>query len=191
MSDFLKVYPADSRQTDKRSAQLLIGDLLFSEQTWEWLGTHHATSTSQVLVYNYQHSSDYSPHPVHSAELSFIFGSINDHRDPSRPRAGPPVEALSALMMPYWTNFVRNDNPNGPGLPAWLAYEGPGLQVMHFGAAPGAAAEDGTERYRSIHSFRKRTTSGELEKRQRGNANTCRSNARKIDPPGEVAMMTP
>lgn len=155
LSDFLKVYPATSRQTANRSAQLLIGDLVISEQTWEWLGTHRATSASQVFVYNYQHSSDYSPHPVHSAEVSFVFGSINDHLDPSRPRAGPSDEALSALMMSYWTNFARDGNPNGPGLPAWPAYEGPSSQVMRFGAAPGAAAEDGTERFRFIQSFRK------------------------------------
>jgi para-nitrobenzyl esterase len=155
LTDFLKAYPANTRQTAKRSSELLIGDLVISEQTWEWLDTHRATSRSQVFVYNYRYASDYSPRPIHTAEMPFVFGSIDEPSNISRAQAGSTDAALSALMMAYWTNFARNGDPNGDGLPAWPVYAGPGSQVMRFDVTSGAASEDGTERFRFIQSFRK------------------------------------
>ncbi|HEY0121758.1 MAG TPA: carboxylesterase family protein [Rhizobium sp.] len=155
LADFLKAYPAETRQAAKQSAERLIGDLVISQQTWEWLGTHRRTATSKVFVYNYQHSSPYSPRPVHGAELAFVFGTTDQSFVPSKSPAGPADEALSSLMMSYWVNFARDGDPNGLDLPAWPAYEGAGSKVMRFGSSPAAATEDGTERFRFIQSFRK------------------------------------
>lgn len=51
----------------------------------------------------------------HSAELWYMFGTLG--------RCWRPMESvdyqLSERMVSYWTNFARNGNPNGAGLPEW------------------------------------------------------------------------
>lgn len=155
LADFLKAYPANTKQAAKRSAELLIGDLSISEQTWEWLGTHRKTAKSNVFVYNYRYSSSYSPRPVHGAELAFVFGSIDQSFVPSKALADSGDKALASLMMSYWVNFARSGDPNDPNLPNWPVYEGAGSKVMRFDSTSASAAEDGTERFRFIQSFRR------------------------------------
>lgn len=155
IGDVSKAYPADTKRAAKQSAELLIGDLAISQQTWEWLVTHRGTARSDVFVYNYGYSSPYSPRPVHGAELAFVFGSIDQSFVPSKAPAGSSDEALSSLMMSYWVNFARSGDPNGSDLPNWPAYEGAGSKVMRFGSPSAVTTEDGTERFRFIQSFRK------------------------------------
>jgi para-nitrobenzyl esterase len=35
--------------------------------------------------------------------------------------------------MSYWVNFARSGDPNGPGLPKWLAYDKESEPYMDFG----------------------------------------------------------
>jgi para-nitrobenzyl esterase len=37
-------------------------------------------------------------------------------------------------MKAYWTNFAKNGNPNGPGLPAWPVYKKENDRHMELGA---------------------------------------------------------
>lgn len=54
----------------------------------------------------------------HSAELWYVFGSLSYCWRPFT----EADHALSAEMIGYWTNFMKNGNPNGDGLPEWSAY---------------------------------------------------------------------
>lgn len=51
----------------------------------------------------------------HSSELWYVFGTLG--------RCWRPMEQhdydLSAKMVEYWTNFAKNGNPDGEGLPQW------------------------------------------------------------------------
>ena len=51
----------------------------------------------------------------HSSELWYMFGTLG--------RCWRPMEQhdydLSAKMVEYWTNFAKNGNPDGEGLPQW------------------------------------------------------------------------
>ena len=40
-------------------------------------------------------------------------------------------------MGKYWTNFTKTGDPNGPGLPAWPAFDNANPQVMYLtGSVP-------------------------------------------------------
>ncbi len=64
----------------------------------------------------------------HSAELWFVFGTLN--------RCWRPFDGryydLSEKMVNYWTNFARSGNPNGNGLPVWKPYLREHKNIMRF-----------------------------------------------------------
>lgn len=56
----------------------------------------------------------------HGLEIMYVFGNLDkvelrgvDEED----------RALSEAMMSYWTNFASSGDPNGEGVPEWIAYE--------------------------------------------------------------------
>jgi para-nitrobenzyl esterase len=64
----------------------------------------------------------------HSAELWYVFGTLD--------RAWRPFTAgdreLSHRMINYWTNFMKNGDPNSEGLPRWDPYTSANPARMHF-----------------------------------------------------------
>ncbi len=156
LAEFLRYYPANTDAQATISAQILAGDLLISEQTWEWLQMHRRTGSSPVYAYQYNYGSPYSPIPVHTAEISFVFGTLTPAMlSPAGPPPGPRDRELSEQMMSYWINFARTGNPNDAGLPIWPEYATEDSTVMVFGEATSAAPESDTARFRFIQKFRK------------------------------------
>ena len=55
--------------------------------------------------------------------------------------------------MTYWTNFAKNGDPNGPGLPEWPRYDkSDGHPVLHLGADVHAAPDAHRKRYEFLDS---------------------------------------
>jgi para-nitrobenzyl esterase len=55
---------------------------------------------------------------------------------------------LSDLVMPYWTNFARSGDPNGPTVPAWPRYDGADSDpVLHLDAEARSAPDANRARY--------------------------------------------
>ncbi len=67
-------------------------------------------------------------HAYHSAELWFVFGTL----DRCWRRFDGRHHDLAAAMQDYWTNFARSGDPNGPGLPAWPAYDPASPRMLAF-----------------------------------------------------------
>jgi para-nitrobenzyl esterase len=64
----------------------------------------------------------------HSAELWYIFGTLDRSWRPKEPED----YELSGLMIRYWCNFIKNGDPNGEGLSRWNPYvsENPFVKVF-------------------------------------------------------------
>jgi para-nitrobenzyl esterase len=148
--DFLKLYPAETDDQAKRSAQDLAGDRFIAYSTWKWLEMQNATGNSPVFRYEFEDAPPTATKSAeergayHSAEIEFVFGMLSSKKLPWRPQD----HQLSDLMSSYWSNFAKNGNPNGPGLPLWPAYRSEdGYQVLHLKADSQAAPDRYRGRY--------------------------------------------
>jgi para-nitrobenzyl esterase len=66
----------------------------------------------------------------HSAELWYIFGTLNRSWRPKT----PGDYELSERMTSYWCNFVKNGDPNDPSLPHWEPCTGNSPSVIELKA---------------------------------------------------------
>ncbi|MES2258098.1 MAG: carboxylesterase family protein [Pseudomonadota bacterium] len=151
---FLQQYPATSVEEATRSAQALVGDLTIKYETWSWAVLQQKTGRAPVFVYNFGFTSPYTPVPVHTAEISYVFGNFLPGA--FHPAVAPSAQDLlvSNTVQSYWTNFARTGNPNGTGLPVWPQYAGAGSQVSQIGNVIQAGAEEGTARFRFLDTIR-------------------------------------
>jgi para-nitrobenzyl esterase len=146
--EFLKLYPANNDEQALRSAIDFGGDSFIAFGTWKWLEAH--SKTGQVPVYRY-HLELASPpskfHPgsfaFHSDDIEYVFGTLD-----TRPGAEwrPEDRKLSEQMMSYWTNFAKNGDPNGAGLPEWPKYND-GDSLIHLDSTITAGPDTLRPRY--------------------------------------------
>lgn len=50
--------------------------------------------------------------------------------------------SLSTTIQTYWTNFAKTGDPNGPGLPVWLKYDGKARKFLEFTATANVAVQE-------------------------------------------------
>ncbi|MFB7031675.1 MULTISPECIES: carboxylesterase/lipase family protein [unclassified Streptomyces] len=155
MAEFRLLYPATTAVEAKASAERLVGDMVITEQTWEMLILHSRTKDAPTYGYTFTYTSDYSPAPAHVADVPFVFGNLlPQFFAPSAPVPTAADRGFATTVMSYWTNFARTGDPNGPGLPAWPRYQGPGSVILDLKSAPAAVPEAATERLTFLASFR-------------------------------------
>ena len=154
---FLKLYPGGTDEQAKRSAQDYAGDQFIAYSTWKWIEMQGETGKSAVFRYRFEQAPPAAPGSTaesrgayHSAEIEFVFGALASKKLPWRPQD----EHLSEVMSSYWSNFARNGDPNGAGLPQWPSYRREtGYKVMHLNASPEAAGDEHRDRYEFLDSL--------------------------------------
>jgi para-nitrobenzyl esterase len=115
---------------------------------------HSATGAS---VHSYQFEQSLPGHPQegaqHSFELPYVFGNLLTGGALGGAYSASD-RALSDAMVGYWTNFARTGDPNGPGLPAWPAFDSAARAYMRFASAyPSQASVDHGLRQRACGVF--------------------------------------
>lgn len=95
-----------------------------------WAKAHLRMGRKPAFIYYFDRDIPGADRPgaYHSSELWYIFGTLG--------RCWRPMEAvdykISLAMTDYWTQFAKNGDPNGEGLPAWPAFTAENPVTMRF-----------------------------------------------------------
>jgi para-nitrobenzyl esterase len=124
VAQFMRLYATTSPEEAKRSLNDFLGDDPRAWAMWKWLERAAAEGKKPVYRYRFDRSLPSAQDPAglgayHSGEIEYVFGALD-----SKAEIPWTAEdrALSQLMQKYWTNFARNGDPNGEGLPVWPVY---------------------------------------------------------------------
>jgi para-nitrobenzyl esterase len=127
----LAAYPTDPDKVSK-TARDLTRDAAFGWATWSWARLQARHGKGKAYLYYFDQHPDYpadSPNAgrgsAHGSEIQYVF----QHLPAS---ATEPDKAISEAMAVYWTNFAKKGDPNGPGVPAWPAYDDRDPRSMYF-----------------------------------------------------------
>jgi len=155
VKEFLNVYKVEKSDELNNSANNLIGDLVISQQTWQWLDLHTKTSEAPVYGYRYTYTSPFQPTAQHTADIPFVFGNLDRVKSlPLFPKKEASQEDItfSKTVMSYWVNFAKYGDPNGEGLPYWNKFE---REFIHnLGNQVGRVYNPQLSRFEFIESFR-------------------------------------
>ncbi len=131
--DILATYPAGNSDNEAvTSAINLASDVTFFSQSWSWARLQDRHGKAPVYYYHFDHQPPIRPGmpsgAIHGAELPYMFGTLK-----VRDMAWTENDyAMSELMMDYWSNFVKNGNPNGTGLTPWPSYNEDSQHTLYF-----------------------------------------------------------
>jgi para-nitrobenzyl esterase len=142
--EVLNLYPHASAKEVEISATALASDRFIAYSTWKWFDLHR--NNSNQPVYRYLYSKIRPPLADNSLASGLAGGTIK--KDPNAPKPPEPVGAphaceieycmgnlslvkdyawteddykVSATMLQYFANFIKNGNPNGEKLAEWPA----------------------------------------------------------------------
>jgi para-nitrobenzyl esterase len=146
--DAAKLFPYDTEARMKDSAGFLSGAKFIAHGTWRWIEAQRQSGAAAVYRYQFDQAppggdgndgSNVGVFAYHSAEIEFVFGTLDSKKIAWRPEDYKTSEQIGE----YWTNFAKRGDPNGSSLVEWPKYdEKSGFQVMHLAAKPNAQPDN-------------------------------------------------
>ena len=133
-ADIEQANPAASDADAPGAMTGVLGDAEFSEGS-RLIARSLSKAQPKTFSYVFTKSIGGAPlPPTHSEETAFVFGTLDKpafvpHRPPDA-----SDEALSRTMTAAWARFAATGDPNGPGLPAWPAYDAARDPYLELGA---------------------------------------------------------
>lgn len=155
----LELYPGGDRLEIYHSMSDLFRETAFAWPSYAWARLQSETGNSGVYTYYFD---QFRPEPLypngpvprgaaHGSEMAYVFGHLG-----LNPNAQVTEEeqALSDLMIRYWTNFAKSGDPNGEGLPVWPLFSEDEETVLFLkGAAPVAIAIPNLEKLKFMDEY--------------------------------------
>ena len=101
---------------------------IYPHESWSNLASQNG-----VKVYRYHFTKENGYYGTyHSGEIVYAYGNLR--RDESKSFAYDETDdALSKTMVSYWSNFVKNGDPNASGLPSWEDYTTAKRYILELG----------------------------------------------------------
>lgn len=167
----VKAYAATTPEEVLQAATDLASARFIGHGTWKWTELQMQTGGKPVYRYMYARPRPRSTPPggqtapapppaaaakpgpsiprgaSHSAEIQYAMGNLPLDK---RYAWEPDDYKVSETIQGYFVNFIKTGNPNGPGLPEWPVYAGPGYQRMRIDVLSRAEAEPERARYQAL-----------------------------------------
>ncbi|MBS1663865.1 MAG: carboxylesterase family protein [Bacteroidetes bacterium] len=144
----LQLYPVATDADVEQVGTELANDRGIAFNTWRWLDMQSQTGGKPVYRYFFERARPEAKPArgaVHSAEIEYALGDLSLNKVYSWTADD---FAISKTMQEYFANFIKNGNPNGPGLPEWQAVKsGVPASVMHINVQTRAETETHRDRY--------------------------------------------
>ena len=139
----LKLYPVDSLTGTYRPLADIFRDGVFAWPSWCWAKLQTKTGKSKVFVYYFDEFNKEPMYPggpvpagaAHGSEIAYVFGHLGQN---ANIKVTDEQRALSEQMAKYWTNFAKNLDPNGEGLPQWPSFAEDKPSTLYFQGTPHA-----------------------------------------------------
>ena len=146
----LKAYPHATDAETFKSSKDIFRESAFAWHTWAWATLQSRKGKDPAFVYYFDHRTPNSPDGSnHAAEIPYVFRNLGGRGGALRPED----IALSDLMSSYWINFAKSGDPNGPGLPAWPAFDEKEMKAMFFDKTPGARPIPNLEKLKAFDAY--------------------------------------
>ena len=135
--------------SDAMNEIISVAYFMFPHDSWTKMALA-SPQTSKVYRYQFTKENNYMT-TIHSGEMVYAYGNIEkqgklDDYDASDRK-------LEKIMLGYWSNFVKNGDPNGSGLPTWDEYTAMGQPVMELGEHIGKIPDKYTKLYKILYEY--------------------------------------
>jgi para-nitrobenzyl esterase len=116
--------PGSTDDSARAAAAAFNGDMRFHWDMLAWARLH-AEQAQPVFLYRFAHVPPYPEGSLHARwraghgmEMRYVFDNLDKESYPWT----ATDRALARTLSLYWTNFAKNGDPNGTGLPRWPSF---------------------------------------------------------------------